>query len=281
MEQLDHTGDNPLLLNMEYVRTILVDFLRDEARVAGFSRAVIGLSGGIDSAVAASLAAQAYGSGNVLAVKMPYRTSSPESDADADVVAAALGLRTTTVHITPMVEPLFEAVEITDTLRRGNIMARARMIVLYDLSQRDNALVIGTSNKTEALLGYGTLFGDMACALNPLGDLYKTQVWQLAAALGIPEKIIAKKPTADLFEGQTDEADLGFSYADVDQLLYQMVDDRRSTDELRSMGFDPAFIAVIQRKIRINQFKRRPPLIAKISHRTINVDFRYVRDWGV
>ena len=281
MEQLDHTGDNPLFLNTDYVTKILVDFLRDEARVAGFSRAVIGLSGGIDSAVAAYLSVQAYGRENVLAVKMPYRTSSPESEADADIIASALGISTMTIAITPMVEPLFTAVGITDNLRKGNIMARERMIVLYDLSQRDNALVIGTSNKTEALLGYGTLFGDMACALNPLGDLYKTQVWQLASALGIPEKIIAKKPTADLFQGQTDEADLGFSYAAADQLLYQMVDDRRSTDELLSMGFDQEFITALQKKIRINQFKRRPPLIAKLSHRTINVDFRYVRDWGV
>jgi len=281
MEQLDHTGENPLHLNTDHVMKILVDFLRDEARVAGFSRAVIGLSGGIDSAVAADLAAHAYGAENVLAVKLPYRTSSPESAADAGLVADALGIRTMTVEITPMVEPLFEALAVTDNLRRGNIMARERMIVLYDLSARENALVIGTSNKTEALLGYGTLFGDMACALNPLGDLYKTQVWQLASALGIPEKLITKKPTADLFEGQTDEADLGFSYADADQLLYLMVDDRRSAEELRTMGFDPEFISAVQRKIRINQFKRRPPLIAKLSHRTINVDFRYVRDWGV
>jgi NAD+ synthase len=281
MEQLDHTDENPLYLNTEHVVKILTDFLLDEARVAGFSRAVIGLSGGIDSAVAASLAARAYGADNVLAVKLPYRTSSPESEADADVIARQLGIRTVTIDITPMVEPLFSILNIQDTLRRGNIMARERMIVLYDLSQKENALVIGTSNKTEALLGYGTLFGDMACALNPLGDLYKTQVWQLASALGIPEKIISKKPTADLFEGQTDEADLGFSYADADQLLYQMVDDRRTPEELRAMGFGSEFIAALHRKMRINQFKRRPPLIAKISHRTINVDFRYVRDWGV
>jgi NAD+ synthase len=281
MEQLDHTGENPLYLNTDYVCKILVDFLCDEARVAGFSRAVIGLSGGIDSAVAASLSVRAYGKENVLAVKMPYRTSSPESERDADIVAGELGIRTLTVDITPMVDPLFAALPTADNLRKGNIMARERMIVLYDLSQQESALVIGTSNKTEALLGYGTLFGDMACALNPLGDLYKTQVWQLASVLGIPDHVIAKKPTADLFQGQTDEADLGFSYADADQLLYQLVDDRRSANELRAMGFDPDFIASIQRKIRINQFKRRPPLIAKISHRTINVDFRYVRDWGV
>ncbi|HLP15746.1 MAG TPA: NAD+ synthase [Bacteroidota bacterium] len=281
MEQIDHTDENPLHLNTDYVAKMCVDFLRDEARVAGFSKAVLGLSGGIDSAVSAFLAARAYGPENVLAVKMPYRTSSPESLSDADLVAQALGIRTVTVDITPMVEPLFNALSITDNLRRGNIMARERMIVLYDLSQKESALVIGTSNKTEALLGYGTLFGDMASALNPIGDLYKTQVWQLAAALGVPERVVSKNPTADLFEGQTDEADLGFSYAHVDRLLFLMVDDRRSADELGTFGFSADFISSIQRKVRLNQFKRRPPLIAKISHRTINVDFRYVRDWGV
>jgi NAD+ synthase len=281
MEQIDHTEENPLHLNTDYVAKICIDFLRDEARVAGFTKAVIGLSGGIDSAVSAALAVRAYGSGNVLAIKMPYRTSSPESLSDADLVAESLGIRTETVEITPMVEPLFLSQKISDNLRRGNIMARERMIVLYDYSQRECALVIGTSNKTEALLGYGTLFGDMASALNPLGDLYKTQVWQLATALSIPERVVTKQPTADLFEGQTDEADLGFSYAEVDRFLYLMVDDRRSIDELKKLGFAPEFVAAIQKKVRINQFKRRPPLIAKISHRTINVDFRYVRDWGV
>jgi NAD+ synthase len=281
MEQIDHSEENPLHLNTDYVTKICVDFLRDEARVVGFTKAVIGLSGGIDSAVSAFLAARAYGAENVLAVKMPYRTSSPESLSDADLVADALGIRTVTVDITPMVEPFFTAHEVTGQLRRGNIMARERMIVLYDFSAKEKALVIGTSNKTESLLGYGTLFGDMASALNPIGDLYKTQVWQLGAALGVPERVVSKQPTADLWEGQTDEGDLGFTYADVDRLLYLMVDDRRSFEELKAMGFAPEFITGIQRTVRINQFKRRPPLIAKISHRTINVDFRYVRDWGV
>ncbi|MGE5316098.1 MAG: NAD+ synthase [Acidobacteriota bacterium] len=281
MEQIDHTEENPLHLNTDHVTRICIDFLRDEARVAGFSKAVFGLSGGIDSAVSAFLAARAYGPENVLAVRMPYRTSSPESLSDADLVIESLGIASETVEITPMVEPLFEAQTIADNLRRGNIMARERMIVLYDISARENALVIGTSNKTEALLGYGTLFGDMASALNPIGDLYKTQVRQLAAALGVPQRIIDKPPTADLFQGQTDESDLGFSYAEVDRLLYLMVDDRRSFDELNAYGFSAEFISAVQRKIRINQFKRRPPLIAKISHRTINVDFRYVRDWGI
>jgi len=140
---------------------------------------------------------------------------------------------------------------------------------------------VGTSNKTETMLGYGTLFGDMACALNPLGDLYKSQIWQLAEALGVPRKIIDKKPTADLWQNQTDEGELGFSYKDVDRLLYYMIDERRTDDELISMGISRRFISDIRKKVSQNQFKRRPPVIAKISQRTVNVDFRYVRDWGI
>jgi NAD+ synthase len=160
-------------------------------------------------------------------------------------------------------------------------MARQRMIVLYDVSAREKALVIGTSNKTEILLGYGTLHGDLACAVNPLGDLYKTQVWQLAAAMGVPKEIVEKEPSADLWEGQTDEGEFGFTYRDVDRLLYAMVDDRRTPEEIAAMGFDPAFVRRVAEMIRRFQFKRRPPVIAKVSHRTVNVDFRYARDWGI
>lgn len=281
METSEQHNSNPLALNMRTVRTLLVQFIKDELNNAGFSKAVIGLSGGIDSAVSAYLAAEALGPKNVYTVMMPYRTSSPESRADAEQVVKALGVHTDLVDITPMVEPLFDAQRITDNLRKGNIMARQRMIILYDRSQKENALVIGTSNKTESMLGYGTLFGDMACAINPLGDLYKTHIWDLAEELGIPEKIIKKKPTADLWQGQTDEGELGFSYREADRLLYHMIDERRTDAELASMGFPKTFIATVRRKVRINHFKRRPPVIAKISNRTVNVDFRYVRDWGI
>ncbi len=280
METLS-TEKNPLHLNPTFVKKMLVDFLRDETRNAGFTKAVLGLSGGIDSAVSAFLVAEALGAENVFAVMMPYKTSSPESKADAELIVKQLGIRSELVDVTSMVDPLFQSQNINDNLRRGNIMARARMIVLYDISQREKALVIGTSNKTEGMLGYGTLFGDMACALNPLGDLYKTQIWQLAEALGVPEKLIRKKPTADLWEGQTDEGELGFTYHDVDLLLFHLIDERRTDDELVQMGFEKNFIQQIKRKVQVNQFKRRPPLIAKISHRTINVDFRYARDWGI
>lgn len=272
---------HPLQLNMSFIRALLVNFIRDEIHNVGFSKAVVGLSGGVDSAVAAYLATEALGPNNVLAALMPYKTSSPESRTDAMEVVKHLGIRSETIDITPMVEPLFESQKISDNLRRGNIMARERMIVLYDCSQRDHALVVGTSNKTESLLGYGTLYGDMACAINPLGDLYKTHVWALAEELGVPKRIINKKPTADLWQGQTDESELGFSYRDVDVLLYYMIDERRTDDELRTLGFAQLFIDTVRKRIQQNQFKRRPPLVAKISHRTVNVDFRYVRDWGV
>jgi NAD+ synthase len=277
METAGTSGD-PLKLNTDVVRRLLAGFLKDETASAGFSKAVLGLSGGIDSAVVAYLAAEALGKENVLAVLMPYKTSSPKSAADAMLVVEQLGIRHELVEITPMVDPLLDA--SMDPVRKGNVMARTRMIVLYDRSAREQGLVIGTSNKTEILLGYGTQFGDTACGLNPVGDLYKTQIWQLAEALGVPRAIIEKKPTADLWEGQTDEQELGFSYQLADRLLYAMVDEQRSDAELSERGFEPHLVEKVRRLIRRNQFKRLPPVIAKVSHRTVNVDFRYPRDWG-
>jgi len=274
-----HLAD--LSLNADLVRKILVDFVRDETQSAGFRKAVIGLSGGVDSAVAAFIAVEALGKENLFGILMPYRTSDPKSRVDAERVAAQLGIPWDLVDITAMVDPLLERAKITDKVRAGNVMARERMIVLYDYSSRERALVIGTSNKTEILLGYGTIFGDLASAINPIGDLYKTQVWQLAAGLGVPQEIIDKQPSADLWQGQTDEGEFGFSYADVDRLLYHMVDERRTMAELQQLGFEPGFVTRVQKMIMSNQFKRRPPLIAKISHRTVNVDFRYARDWGI
>lgn len=280
METTSHNG-NPLSLNTSFTKKILTDFIRDETHNAGFSKAVIGLSGGVDSAVSAFLATEALGKGNVLGVMMPYKTSSQESRRDAESVVKALGIRSEIADITSSADAVIVQQHIHDNVRKGNVMARLRMIMLYDYSIREKALVIGTSNKTETLLGYGTLFGDMACALNPLGDLYKTQVWELAESLGVPEKIIKKKPTADLWVGQTDEGELGFSYKNVDRLLFAMIDERRSDEELVQLGFAKDFISTVRKRIQHNQFKRRLPLIAKISYRTVNVDFRYVRDWGI
>lgn len=274
-----HTQD--LSLNTDIVQKLLVDFIRDEIHNAGFKRGVIGLSGGIDSTVVAYLAAMALGAENLLGVLMPYKTSSPSSKTDAQLVARELHIATESVDITPMVDAYLQNGKRIDNLRAGNLMARQRMIVLYDLSFRDHALVIGTSNKTENFLGYGTLFGDMACAINPVGDLYKTQIWQLAESMGISKSLIEKKPSADLWEGQTDEEDFGFSYQKADHLLYFMIDERRSITELKEMGFESELIDRVRAMVIKNQFKRRLPLIAKVSNRTVNVDFRYPRDWGI
>jgi NAD+ synthase len=270
-----------LKINPAFVRKMLVDFIRDETHNAGFRKAVIGLSGGVDSALSAYLAAEALGHNNVLAVLMPYKTSNPESSAHAHLVVEALKIRSEVCDITRMVDPYLETQKLHDKVRRGNVMARMRMIVLYDYSSRENALVVGTSNKTETMLGYGTLFGDTASAINPLGDLYKTQVWEMAKIVGVPPEIINKKPTADLWQGQTDEDELGFSYREADRLLYYMIDERRTDEELVGLGFDLKLVRQIKSAVRKNQFKRRPPVIAKISYRTVNVDFRYVRDWGI
>ncbi len=269
-----------LRIDTNLVRRVLVGFLRDEIGRVGVSRAVVGLSGGIDSALSCFLAAEALGPENVLALRMPYRTSSPESLSDAQLVVDQLGVASETVEITAMVEPLFERFPDMSQLRKGNAMARARMIVCYDQSAAWRGLVVGTSNKTELLLGYGTLFGDMASALNPLGDLYKTQVRQLAAAVGVPEPIIAKPPSADLWIGQTDESEMGLTYEEVDRLLYLLVDERYSLDEAVEAGFGRDFVQRVWNTVRVNSFKRRLPLIAKVSTRTIGVDFRYLRDWG-
>ena len=271
---------NDLSIDTDLTRKILTGFIHTEITRAGFSRAVVGLSGGIDSSLSCTLAAAALGAGNVLAVRMPYESSSPESLEHAQLVIEKLGVNSLTVPITEMVDPLFERFPKADPIRKGNAMARARMIVLYDQSQAFEGLVIGTGNKTEILLGYTTLYGDSACALNPLGDLYKTQVRQLARAMELPEVIIAKPPSADLWVGQTDEGELGFTYADVDQLLYLLVDERYNPDDCIAVGFSETFVRAVLDLIKKNHFKRIMPPIAKLSNRTVDYDFLHLRDWG-
>jgi NAD+ synthase len=269
-----------LHINTELARRILVGFIKSEITRTGLSRAVINLSGGIDSALSCVLAAEAMGPQNVLAIRLPYKTSAPDSLEHAQMVIDATGVQSITFEITPMVDPLIAAFPEMSNLRKGNIMARQRMVVLYDQSVAFNGLAVGTGNKTEILLGYSTVYGDAACALNPIGDLYKTQVRELSAALGVPQALIAKPPSADLWSGQTDEGELGFTYAEVDQLLYLLVDERYTPDECIEAGFGAAFVRAVVERVRRNQFKRVLPPVAKLSNRTIGYDFLYLRDWG-
>ena len=269
-----------LNIHTDLARTILTGFIRSEITRMGFSHAVIGLSGGIDSALSCFLAAEALGPENVLAIRMPYKSSSPDSLADAQKVIDATGVRSMTVEITDMVDPLIARFSDMDNMRKGNIMARMRMIVLYDQSAAFKGLAVGTGNKTEILLGYTTLFGDSANALNPIGDLYKTQVRQLSRALGVPASVLEKAPSADLWAGQTDEGELGYTYAEVDQLLYLLVDQRYTPEECVQAGFAQSFVRAVVERVRRNHFKRVLPPIAKLTNRTIGYDFLYLRDWG-
>ncbi len=269
-----------LEINCELVERIITGFIRDELGKVGFSRAVIGMSGGLDSSVTAVLTARALGPENCIGVMMPYKTSSPDSLAHAQLVAETLGIPTRVIDITPQIDAYFERFPDADKRRRGNKMARERMTILYDLSAAENALVVGASNKTEILLGYTTLWGDMACAVMPIGDLYKTQVRQMACYLEIPEEIRKKPPSADLWVGQTDEGELGFTYAEADQVLYRIVDLRWSRQRCLDEGFAPRLVDGIYELMRRNQYKRRIPLVCKLSRRTVDRDFRYSRDWG-
>ena len=269
-----------LSINTELARTILTRFIHSEITRSGFSRAVIALSGGIDSALSCYLAAEALGSENVLAVRIPYKTSSSDSLEHAQMVIDALGVPSITIPISGMADELIERFPDMNSVRKGNIMARCRMIVLYDQSEVFHGLVVGTGNKTEILLGYTTLYGDSANAINPIGDLYKTQLRQLSRAIGVPAVIVEKPPTADLWVGQTDEGELGFTYAEVDQLLYLLVDQRYSPEDCVAAGFAEGFVRKVVERVRRNHFKRILPPIAKISNRTIGYDFLYLRDWG-
>jgi len=269
-----------LTIHAQLAEKILTGFIKTEITRVGFNRTLMGVSGGIDSAVSLYLSVKALGPENILAVRMPYKTSPPDTLEDAQMMIDALGVPSMTIEITDMVDPLINYYDEISKLRAGNIMARMRMIVLYDQSVAFNGLVMGTSNKTEMLLGYSTIFGDSAAALQPLGDLYKTQVRQLAKHLGVPDKIIQKAPSADLWKGQTDEGELGFTYEDVDRLLFLLVDQRYRPEDCVSEGFNQDFVDRVLRMMQQNHFKRVMPPIAKLSQRTIGYDYLYLRDWG-
>lgn len=269
-----------LLIDSDLTEKILTRFISKEIERVGLKNALIGLSGGVDSSLVAYLCVKALGAKRVFALAMPYETSSRESRDHSEMVARELGLNLTTIDITPMIDSYFKIFPGADRNRRGNKMARERMSILYDHSAFHDGLVVGTSNKTELLLGYGTIYGDMASAINPIGDLYKNQIRQLARAVGVPGEIIEKPPTADLWVDQLDEAELGFTYDQADEILYFMVDERRSRDWL-AKRFNEKLVDKLYDMIRRSQYKRRPPLIAKLSMRTIDRDFRYSRDWGV
>lgn len=261
MSQLD--------LDTKKVTKILVGFIRDYCKKAGFKKVVLGLSGGLDSAAVAHLACRALGSRNVLALILPYKTSNPRGIEDAKRIARDLKIKTKLIDITPMVDAYYRRHPDKSRLRKGNKLARERMAILWDFSAREKALVIGTGNKTETLLGYFTLHGDGAWAFNPIGDLYKSQLRLLARELGVPQRIIDKPPSADLWEGQTDEGELGVSYEEVDRLLYYMVDRKYSVPRLRKLGFDSGFIKRVAGIIKDTEFKRKPPQVARIDYRKI------------
>jgi len=252
-------------------------FLENEVLKTGLDKVVVGLSGGLDSAVVAVLAQRVF-KDNLLCIKMPSHYSSQSSLDDADELCRDFNLKNETISISDMLKVYESSNPDLDNLRRGNLSARLRMITLFDISARENALVLGTSNKSELMLGYGTIYGDLASAVNPIGDLYKSEVFELARYLGVTKSIIQKPPSADLWSGQSDEADLGYTYAQLDEALKLYVDQRKTKEQILSLGIDEKMLNMIIKRIYRNQFKRKMPVIAKLTSRTLNHDFNYPRD---
>ena len=265
-------GPPPLELDGAMVEGWLVHFLRDEMGRRGFRKVVVGVSGGVDSAVTTFLAARAFGAENVFGVRMPYRTSSPESLAHGQLVIDALGIKERTVDISGAVDGYLQHEPDADPARRGNVMARMRMITLFDLSAKYRAIPLGTGNKTERLFGYFTWHADDSPPINPLGDLFKTQVWALARHLGVPEVIVGKAPSADLVVGQTDEGDFGISYPKADELLNWMLSGY-SADDLVERGFDAAEVALVRKRLETTHWKRRLPTVAMLSGSAIGESY--------
>jgi NAD+ synthetase len=265
-------ASTPLEIDPKLTAEWLTQFIREEMDQRGFNTAVIGISGGVDSAVTAFLAARALGPKNVIGVRMPYRTSSAASLEHAQLVIDALGIRAETIDITPAVDGYLGHVPDADAARRGNVMARMRMITLFDLSAKYHAIPLGTGNKTERLFGYFTWHADDSPPINPLGDLFKTQVWALARHLGVPEVIVAKPPTADLVVGQTDEGDFGISYARADELLNWLLSGYSPAD-LIAQGFDREEVALVAKRVESTHWKRKLPTVAMVSPTAINESY--------
>jgi len=265
-------------INPSFVENVLCSFIRGEFGKFNYQKAILGLSGGLDSSVCAFLAARALGPKNVIGMILPYKDTFGEDVKDAQAVARRLGIRSEVIDIAPMVDTYFSGHPTQDRVRRGNKMARERMSILYDISAKEHALILGTSNKTELLIGYGTIHGDMACAINPLGDLYKTQIRELAAHLGVPAGILKKKPSAGLWPGQTDEGEIGLTYGQIDEILFRLVDERKSIKDIIAAGFAKKTVEKIATLVRNSEFKRKMPPIAKISARTVGHDFLYPYD---
>ncbi len=264
-----------------FIESVLTYFIREEVQKAGFQKVVVGISGGVDSALTAFLSVKALGKENVIGLSMPYRTSSRSSVEDARLVAEKLEIEFHEIDITPQIDAYFKQFPDADNVRRGNKMARERMSILYDFAHWKKALVIGTSNKSELLIGYSTRWGDSAHDINPIGDLYKTQVWEMAEFVGVPERIVKKKPSADLWPGQTDEGEIGLSYRTLDQILVGYVDLRLRREELIRAGFDQKTVERVLKMVRNSQYKRKMPIVCKIAQRTVDKDFLYLRDWGL
>ncbi|MDD3344262.1 MAG: NAD+ synthase [Sulfurospirillaceae bacterium] len=248
----------------EKIEKFLISFLQKEVHKAGLSKAIMGISGGIDSAVVAILAQKAFGESSFLGLFLPATTSSPNSLNDAQTLCQKFNIKTEKAPIGELVDTYFKDKEATK-LRIGNFSARMRMATLYDISARENALVLGTSNKSEILLGYGTIFGDIACAINPIGELYKTEIFEFATYLGVPESILTKAPSADLWEGQSDEEEFGFSYAQIDKVLMAHIENHLSKEELITAGFDQHLVEMVLQRITANRFKSELPTIANLS----------------
>lgn len=241
-------------------------FLLDAVERSGLRGFVVGLSGGIDSALATALAVQAVGPKAVLGIMMPYKSSSQSSIEDAAKVADSLGIECQTVDISPMIDAYYPKIDRSLRLRAGNKMARERMSILFDYAYSLNRLVLGTGNRTEICLGYTTLFGDSACSVNPIGELYKSEVRQLSAYLALPEAVLTKAPSADLWVGQTDEEEIGVSYEEIDRLLRRLVDDQiRSRSQLTGEGFSPDSIDRVLAMLNRNSFKRNLPPVAHLD----------------